>query len=137
MNYMAEVAKMLGVELGEEFDIVFKPPSSCTATAMITESDFVVLKHNIYILNPYWKEYIFMDLVRGTCAIKHKPWKPKEDEPFFLVGYDGKIRDRYWEECTAYQTYYKLGNCYKTRSDAEANRDKWVAFYASDEVLEV
>ena len=32
---------------------------------------------------------------------------------------------------------YKLGNFYRTAEEAEANRDKWVAFYASDEVLEV
>lgn len=33
--------------------------------------------------------------------------------------------------------YYKLGNCYRTKAEAEFNRDKWMAFYASDEVLEV
>ena len=35
------------------------------------------------------------------------------------------------------KTFYKLGNCYRTCEEAEANRDKWVKFYVSDEVLEV
>ena len=34
MNHMAEVAKMLGVELGEEFEIEFPAPSTISTTAV-------------------------------------------------------------------------------------------------------
>ena len=53
---------------------------------------------------------------------------------------DGDIREIEWHPCRYMSNHvnrYKLGNCYRTREEAEANRDKWVAFYASDDVLEV
>lgn len=30
-----------------------------------------------------------------------------------------------------------VGNCYRTYEEAKKNKDKWVVFYASDEVMEV
>ena len=50
---------------------------------------------------------------------------------------NGTIKQYTWTDRTLDYSLYKLGNCYRTEEEAESNRDKWVTFYASDEVLEV
>ena len=129
-NYMSQVAKMLGVELGERFDIN-------------GFNEFYFLETDgLYSFNgTYCKcdEY-FSKLLAGELTIKHEPWKPKRGETYWYVEKDGDIWEMEWHPCRYMSDHvnrYKLGNCYRTRKEAEANRDKWVAFYASDEVLEV
>ena len=82
-------------------------------------------------------EYLLMHLIYGDYTIQSKPWKPKEDEDYWYVDGRGDTWSTYWVEHADNMNYYKLGNCYRTEEEAEANREKWVAFYESDEVLEV
>ena len=70
-------------------------------------------------------------------TIKRKPWKPCIDDTFLLVDQIGYLISSKWRKYTEQLDLYKLGNCYRTYEEAGVNRDKWVAFYASDEVLEV
>ena len=124
-NYMAEVANMLGVDLLQDFEC---NESSCTYR--ITERGLTCngcygADSLVYILN-------------GTFTIKRGPWKPHDDDLVFIVGCDGEVMAKYWDnDSTIHKTYYRIGNCYETKEDAEADRDKWIAFYASNEVLEV
>ena len=77
-------------------------------------------------------------LLVGNLIIKRKPWKPSCGETYYYVSYSGIIlEDRWATTGTKDRSLYRLGNCYRTREEAESNRDKWIAFYASDEVLEV
>ena len=133
-NYMAEIAKMLGVELGERFNI-----TNCRGDYYFTDSDF---KRDGDELAFYSTLY---SILNGTYTIKRKPWKPEDNENYWYIDENGEAwsgeawRNRFddCEYASDHMNYYKLGNCYRTREEAEANRDKWVAFYASDEVLEV
>lgn len=137
-NYMADVAKLLGVEIGEEFEIEFPSPSTVSATAVFKEDGFKIINTDAYITIPYWNYSVLHGLVTGALTIKSKPWRPKDDEAFFVVSCDGKIMIKYWDnESTVFRTYYKIGNCYRYKDEAEENRDKWSRFYASDEILEV
>ena len=125
-NHMSEVAKMLGVEFGEEFEInkqdgVFV---LCYDGLLHTQSGFMCNE-------------LLSSLLFGKYTIKCKPWKPKEGESYYVVETNRSIGVEEWWSETMDMNYYKLGNCYRTREEAEANRDKWIAFYASDEVLEV
>ena len=127
MNYMPEVAKMLGVKLGEPFMVgdckyYFTEKGLCWNN--VTDSDE----------NCVWTLYY---LLNGAFTIKRKPWKPKDDEEYWLVNQCGDIISLNWIDNFLCITNYKIGNCYRTKEEAEANRDKWVAFYASDKVLEV
>ena len=138
MNHMAEVAKMLGVELGEEFEIEFPAPSTISTTAVFKENEFRIVKTDAYIMTPYWNYSVLHSLLVGNLIIKRKPWKPKCGEEYWYVTIlDREIGLDIWRDTLRDITLYKLGNCYRTREEAEANRDKWVKFYASDEVLEV
>lgn len=128
-NHMPEIARMLGVELGEKFKI---ENSTDNNTYYFTEKD-IVIDGTKYCAD--------VDLLRllicGIYTIKRKPWKPSDMDIYYVVMKNGAIKQYTWTDCTLDYSLYKLGNCYCTREQAEANRDKWVAFYASDEVLEV
>lgn len=137
-NHMAEVAKMLGVELGEEFEIEFPAPSTISTTAVFKENEFRIVKTDAYIMTPYWNYSVLHSLLVGILTIKRKPWKPKCGEAYWYVTIlDGEIDFGIWRDTLRDITLYKLGNYYRTYDEAEANRDKWVKFYASNEVLEV
>ena len=137
-NYMAEVAKMLGVELGEEFEIKYPRPVTVKTTAVFSENGFRIVDTDEYILTPNRHESILHSLLKGDLTVKRKPWKPENDDMFFVVAYDGSILTKYWDdECTTHKTYYKIGNCYRHFNEAKDYREKWMAFYASDEILEV
>ena len=130
-NYMTEVAKMLGVELGEKFEIVG-----------FNETYFLD-NDGLYCFNGSYSKCNekFSNLLSGCLTIKREPWKPKNEEFYYSVEADGCItRSKFCDTSefgSCHKNYYKLGNCYRTREEAEANRDKWVKFYESDEVLEV
>ena len=136
MNYMAEVAKLLGVELGEVFNITIK--DNHDIGIKLTNDGIEIVN---YIIVGTFKEnvedIILSKLLKGEVIIKRKSCKPKDDEMFYVILSDGDVRHKYWDDCATCKNYYKLGNCYYTKEEAEANRDKWLSFYASDEVLEV
>lgn len=136
MNYMSEVAKMLGVELGEEFEIIF-PNANCHATALLNSEKLYIKDHNI-ANQDMWQSYALTYILNGTYKIKRKPWKPKVNEMFWHINKCGDLVCWRWQDYVDdYLNYYKLGNCYRTEAEAKLNVNRWVEFYASDEVLEV
>lgn len=132
-NHIAEVAKMLGVELGEEFEVSRYPSVDCT----IKEGGLYIRGKDTQDNFSTYGDVILINLLRGECTIKRKPWKPSIDDTFWSVDQNGDLISSKWRKYTEQLDLYKLGNCYRTYEEAGVNRDKWVAFYASDEVLEV
>lgn len=133
-NYMAEVARLLGVEIGEKFQIC----GNGEATVKLTEDGLEI----VTILGPLIdnaNEVCLTKLITGKYKIKRKPWKPKYGDHYWAVSADPIDGTCYlqWEDSPSDYSNYKLGNCYKTMSEAKENKNKWVSFYASDEVLEV
>lgn len=131
MNHMAEVAKMLGVELGEEFECS-NGYKYILREDGIFESKYVDSCFGADTFSP-----ALVALLNGEMVIKEKPWKPRYDERYWNVRIDGTVDYYVWEGCEYDICNYKLGNCYRTCEEAEADRNKWVKFYSSDEVLEV
>lgn len=129
-SYMAEVAKMLGVELGEEFEC--------------SDGYKYILKEDGIIKSKYRDSFstntfspALVALLNGEMVIKHKPWKPSKGDKYWYITSNGSADYYCWNGDTTDFLIYKLGNCYKTAQEAEDNCDKWIAFYASDEVLEM
>ena len=131
-NHMAEVAKMLGVEIGEAFTIIDLLGNKSSELYYFTDTDLMINGSSHCA-----ESSILYNLIVGCYCIKRKSWKPKYNELFWVVHPDGDIVEYIWPNSVYSNSNYKLGNCYRTKEEAEANRDKWVAFYASDEVLEV
>ena len=132
-NHMSEVAKMLNVELGEIFEINENENWICC----FTKDSFVVENKSKAYINPSLCEHILASLLGGVYTIKRKPWKPVVNNGYYYICEDGTCFREVWVGDEIDIILYKIGNCYRTEEEAEANRDKWIAFYASDKVLEV
>jgi len=135
-NYMNEVAKILGVELLEEFEIVFPNNPSCHATALLNSEKLYIKDHNL-ANQDFWQISALTNLLNGTYMVKRKPWKPMYDELYYFIDEKGEIYTDTWDDTCFDIIFYKTGNCYKTCEEAEKNKDKWLKFYRSEEVLEV
>lgn len=131
-SYMAEVAKMLGVELGEEFKCSNGVKYKFTNEGIMTTEIIWSKKVDETLFSN-----VLMSLLNGELTIMSKPWKPKYNGKYYSIGPGGVLEPGCWLNDFIDVAMYRLGNCYSTVKEAEANRDKWVKFYASDEVLEV
>ena len=81
-NYMADVAKMLGVELGEEFDVEY-----CNWNPYrFTEDGLLDCKSNP-------NSGVLEVLLIGKAKIIKKPWKPKSGERYYLLSANGEVFD--------------------------------------------
>lgn len=118
-NLMPEIAKLLGVEIGEEFKVKQMP-------------------HDIYKFDEdsnfkyYCKEEqewaiattdTLYSILNGNYEIIKLPWKPKFGEYVWLVFKDDLCHWR-WENLMSDFVYFKLGNCFRTKEEAEANADR-------------
>lgn len=127
MNYMSEVAKMFGVQLGEHFE--------CDDNNWFNLEYWFTDK--ALMCNGVPAADSLMMLLDGTLTIKKKPWKPQYDEEYYCINSTGHVCKEKWYGDVIDTLYYKLGNCYKREHQAEANIDRWISFYRSDDVLEV
>ena len=95
-NHMAEVAKMLGVELGEEFEIDKLP----TRRYKLTENNGL---SGIYFGS--WvvdedSDKILKSLLLGECSIKRKPWKPSKGDKYWYISSNGSADYSCWNNDT-------------------------------------
>lgn len=60
---------------------------------------------------------------------KAKRWKPKEGENYFRGHEDGKVEEWIWINDNSDKYAYRLGNCFKTRSEATAVARKLKGFW--------
>lgn len=125
---MPEIAKMLGVEMGENFKM---KTNDCTFFITISGLHRVVEEKDINI--KYENEILFLELLKGNIEIEKLPFKPKEGEPYwfwrkFASDENGKTvwyldaYDDYFEPCYTIPTInYMLGNCYLTKQECLAD----------------
>ena len=119
-NLMPEVAKMLGVEMGERFKIEGSKVYRITQLGLVNDENFICHSK----LN---------SLLCGDVEIIKLPFKPKEGEPYwfwrkFASDENGKTvwyldaYDDYFEPCYTIPTInYMLGNCYRTEAECLAD----------------
>lgn len=125
-NHMKEVASMLDVEFGEYFEI-----RGCSGL-------YVFCADGLYHAESGFKcESILANLLSGVHSIKRTPWKPAFHEAYYSIGPGGALEPGTWMNDFIDCMLYKLGNCYPTPQEAEANKGKWATFYSSDNIVEV
>lgn len=132
MNNIAEVAKMLGVEIGEEFKCNNGYKYVFTENG-ITESFHVGNR----LVGEEAFAVILCSLLNGKMTIVPRPFKPNNEDIYWSVGLHGNMSLNIWKGSSKDYMFYKVGNCYRTEADAKVDCDKWAAFYASDDVMEV
>ncbi len=112
-NYMADVAKMLGVELEEEFNI-----NSTKTLYKITDKGLCYKDDNI------WYEMssdTFIDLIKGDSKIVKLPWQPKDGDEYYCPVCSFKDVSRTnWVDSVCDFAYKEAGLIFNTYEECEA-----------------
>ncbi len=130
-NIMIDVAALLGVELGE----------SCKkrTNGKVMHCNFVHHEDGLSCIlegeeenRRYWLE----DLLTGKAEIVKLPWRPKKGELYYrwkcsdiTGGQRWQIIGSEWDEDTYDIANLAMGNCFRTREEAEAHIDKVIKRY--------
>ena len=119
-NCMAAVAKMLGVELGEEFIIENKDRKE---TVVLAADGFHVIQPNNVVGPDHGK--LLSKVLQGLYEVKKIPWEPKFGEVFYFPHISDKavIAAPWVGELFDY-TLKALGMVYRTQEEAEAHFSK-------------
>lgn len=116
MNYMPEVAKILGVKVGEEFNILNNEtemlvhgPYKFTDNALV---DYVGRKTKDLLYGLLTREY----------TLQKRPWRPKDGGWFYhIYGNGGGVTAKFFNFNNVYDlALLNMGNCFPTKEAAEA-----------------
>ena len=121
-SHMAEVAKLLGVELGESFRL-----EKYNCYFQFTEEDLERSFNGVK-----WSKAdssTLKSILNGATTIKKLPWKPEYNEMYYIPsicntsGYDSFC----WQKDNLDEKYYNLGIVFKSKEEAIALRQKMLA----------
>ena len=120
MNYMEQVAKMLGVEPFEKFKLKIQ--------GQVTKKQYVFSPVGFYECDGdkliEVPELLSMILI-GRVEIVKPPWKPIEGERGYYVNPDGVVVGRTFKAGSVYSlALYTLGKFYRTEMEAEVHADE-------------
>lgn len=120
-NLIPEIAKLLGVELGEEF----KVKGEDETTYIFTDDGLKLIYDGGIGIVEISSDAAFAALVNGKDEIVKLPWKPKKGEKYWGFWYSS-VNDAWlvllytWTNNPADFALYKAGWVYRTRAEAEA-----------------
>lgn len=114
MNYMKDVAKILGVELEEEFKIKgFEPIYKITNYGLVIKTD-----------SNNWCEMsgdTFLQLIRGDYVIRKLPWQPRKGDKYYSPSSYFKYVDvALWGGYSTDFALKEAGMAFKTKEECEA-----------------
>ena len=121
MNYYKQFAEMLGLELEQEFVLTDVDGNRKDKyTYKITE-DGLLYKSPPFINWSISSLGTIGKLLDGDVKAVPKPWKPKKGERFWTYLYGLERANSIRWDCGTYELLlWKVGNCFKTREEAEA-----------------
>ena len=116
-NLMPEIAKLLGVELGEEFIIENADRKETVVLGM--DGLHVIQPNNV--LGPDHGE-LLSKVLQGLYEVKKLPWEPREGERYCYPSVSAKNVDcTDWICCSFDYAMKALGMIYKTPEEAQAH----------------
>lgn len=117
-NHMEEIAKLLGVELGEKFIV---KNYERTEEVVLCKGGLFVCSNGEETYNPK----LFAKILCGVYEIWRKPWEPKEGEIYYCPAVcSRKVLRVTWHFNTHDYALKALGMVYRTKEEAEANLSK-------------
>lgn len=132
-NLIPQIAKMLGVELGEEFKIKDKHGEFVSDKTYKFSENALMYFHqeddNIYRIV---SRTTLCSLLNGNYEVVKLPWKPKEGEKYWGFWYSS-LNDAWivllytWGNNPADFAFYKAGWVYRTKEEAQAALPKVAA----------
>lgn len=115
-NYMPEVAKMLGVEIGEEFDVLDSEGRvKGIGPYMFTNEDIINGDGGRA------HDWLLIYLLYGKNTIQKRPWRPKNGDEYWFVSANGRVYGTALRATNACElAMLNMGNCFPTEEAAEA-----------------
>lgn len=122
-NLIPEIAKMLGVELGEEFKVKGYGELTC----MITDDKGLMAADDSSETGWTLANALFVVLLNGKAEIIRLPWKPKNEEQYYSFG--GKflgdptvwiVVDVIWQGLAYDVAMFDKGWVYRSKEEAQA-----------------
>lgn len=127
-NLMPEIAKLLGVEMGEAFYINDHLGRRVCAYSdnnlfKIGESALLHLNNTDGCFESTDRDHIiFVKLLAGLLTVEKLPWEPKEDEHFYRPNIISKaVSNETWCGSTLDYALKAFGMVYRSREEAEAH----------------
>ncbi len=126
-NYIPEIAKMLGVEPGEEFEV----EGMKGVKYRLTEEEGLMMTAGGA---EYTSKLIaFVKLLCGEREIVRRPWRPKMGQKYWTVciykGEPAGVQSSTYLGGEVELGYILMGNCFPTIEAAEAAAPDVVKFY--------
>ena len=128
MNYMKQIAQMLGVELEEEFKIR-------NGEKLISDC-YMFTEYGLYCITDGLRSYkcgaVLSEILNGNYEIVKKPWKPKEKEIMYYIELNRSINQTWFNAKGGFTLLmYSLGNCFKTEEEItpEVLEETWKRCY--------
>ena len=127
-NYMAEVAKLLGVELGESFKISSDTQGDCQNYYRFTENNCLEFSDDGVEWKMTTAAVLLKYILMGDIRIVKLPWKPREGEKYYVPRIAIRPEDRhyyyYWDNDGVDIKRYDMGLVCKTPEEAIALTEK-------------
>ena len=118
-NLVSEVAKLLGVELGERFKIQRLDGVNGTTEAYFDEGNLHIL--DVYLNNGDVDRYL-AKLLMGKIKMEKLPWEPKNCDDYYVLNVTtGRIECYSWGANTFDLAVKSLGIIHRTKEEAEAH----------------
>lgn len=119
-NLIPQIAHMLGVELGEEFQV----KGDDEMTYIFTDDGLKITYAGGIEISQISSDVAFIDLVNGKDEIVKLPWKPKKGELYYSFGFRNcpkwGVSQQNWGNHPCDYALLDKGWIYRTRAEAEA-----------------
>lgn len=121
-NYMADVAKMLGVELGEEFEVVIPDEKEHQPVRyQFNCNQFGCWETQGGLSGFYVHWDLLLMILCGQAYIKKLPWQPKKGDEYYYPGEGfNNICRALWGNTVFGFAYKEAGLIFKTYEECEA-----------------
>lgn len=134
-NLIPEIAKMLGVEVGEEF----KVEGVADKTYKFIIDELIVCGEKNANHGYVSANMMLVSLAKGDANLIKLPWKPKKGDAYYTFEiFRGKwvVRSLWWTGAPCNYALLDKGWVFRTKAEAEASEDFLEVYYV-DYVKEV
>lgn len=122
-NYIPEVAKLLGVEIGEDFDLLNESGEIIVYSPYKFTGDSIIDYEGDALGG--WRLW---DILTGEYTLQKRPWRPKDGGEYWYVSANGKVYDTTLCAINVCElAMLNMGNCFPTKEAAEAAKPEMLA----------